>query len=150
MANIEAHPAKAGDTVLIHYVGLLPDGTPFDSSRGREPLKFQLGSGRIIPGLDRQVSGMAVGDSQRITVPAHEAYGPHDPQKVQRVARDVIPANINLAPGTQLQAQSGNGAPMVVTVTEVKDDSVTIDANHPLAGQDLIFEVELVEIVQAA
>ncbi|MDQ0456925.1 FKBP-type peptidyl-prolyl cis-trans isomerase [Rhizobium paknamense] len=142
--------AKNGDTVRIHYTGLLTDGSQFDTSREREPLQFEIGAGQIIPGLEQQVDGMNVGESQRVTVPAEQAYGPHDPEKVQQVARSLIPANINLVPGTRLQAQSGNGAPLVVTVTDVAPDVVTIDANHPLAGQDLIFDVELVDIVQAA
>lgn len=142
--------AKNGDTVRIHYIGLLPDGTQFDTSRDRDPLQFEIGSGQIISGLERQVDGMEVGGSQRVTVPAAEAYGPHDPRKVQQVARELIPANINLAPGTRLQAQSDSGTPLLVTVTDVADDVVTIDANHPLAGQDLIFEVELLDIVRAA
>ncbi|BCH60748.1 peptidyl-prolyl cis-trans isomerase [Agrobacterium vitis] len=142
--------AKNGDTVRIHYTGLLPDGTQFDTSRDRDPLQFEIGSGQIISGLERQVDGMEVGRSQRVTVPAEEAYGTHDPQKIQQVARDLIPANVNVAPGTRLQAQSGNGTPLIVTVTDVAGDVVTIDANHPLAGQDLIFEVELIDIVRAA
>ena len=141
--------AKTGDTVRINYVGKLPDGNQFDSSEGRDPLEFQLGSGQIIGGLDRGVQGMKVGDKQTVTVPADEAYGPHDEAKVQKVPRNQIPADIDLQPGMQLQARTPQG-PISLTVVAFDDNEVTIDANHPLAGQDLIFDVELVEIVQAA
>ncbi|MBP1851501.1 FKBP-type peptidyl-prolyl cis-trans isomerase [Rhizobium halophytocola] len=142
--------AKTGDTVRIHYIGTLKDGSQFDSSVGRDPLQFQLGAGQIIPGLDREIDGMNLGDKQRVEVPAGEAYGPHDPQKVQQVPRNVIPENIELQPGMQLQAQTQNGVPLTVVVTEIQPESVTLDGNHPLAGQDLVFDVELIEIVQAA
>ncbi|MGV8938308.1 MAG: FKBP-type peptidyl-prolyl cis-trans isomerase [Allorhizobium sp.] len=142
--------AKSGDTVRIHYTGTLIDGTPFDSSSGREPLEFQLGSGQIIPGLDRGIDGMAVGARQTVTIPALDAYGQHDPQKVQSVPRSAIPANVNVAPGMQLQAQNAGGAPMTLIVVKVEDEAVIVDANHPLAGKDLVFDVELVEIVKAA
>ena len=141
--------AKTGDTVRINYVGKLPDGNQFDSSEGREPLEFQIGSGQIIGGLDRGVQGMKVGDKQTVTVPSDEAYGPHDEAKVQKVPRNQIPAEIELQPGMQLQARTPQG-PISLTVVAFDDNEVTIDANHPLAGQDLIFDVELVEIVQAA
>lgn len=141
--------AKSGDTVRINYTGKLTDGTQFDSSEGREPLEFTLGSGQIISGLDREVEGMKVGDKQTVTVPAAEAYGDHDAQKVQTVPRSAIPANIELQPGTQLQAQTPQG-PVVLVVVEADDSEVTVDANHPLAGRDLVFEIELVDIVKAA
>lgn len=141
--------AKSGDTVRINYTGKLTDGTQFDSSEGREPLEFTLGSGQIISGLDREVEGMKVGDKQTVTVPAAEAYGDHDAQKVQTVPRSAIPANIELQPGTQLQAQTPQG-PVVLVVVEADDSEVTVDANHPLAGRDLVFEIELVDIIKAA
>ena len=142
--------AKAGDTVRIHYIGTLKDGSQFDSSVGREPLEFQIGSGQIIPGLEKEIDGMELGTKQRVEIAADDAYGRHDPQKVQQVPREAIPATIELQPGLQLQAQTQNGVPLTVMVTDVKPDSVTLDGNHPLAGQDLVFDVELVEIVKAA
>lgn len=142
--------AKSGDTVRIHYVGTLRDGTPFDSSRGRDPLQFQIGAGQIITGLDREIAGMSQGDTQTVTVAADEAYGQRDPARVQQVPRTAIAPEVDLQPGVQLQAQSAAGTPLTVVVTEVTAEAVTVDANHPLAGQDLVFEVELVEIVKAA
>lgn len=142
--------AKQGDTVRIHYTGRLTDGTQFDSSQGREPLEFQLGSGQIIKGLDAQVQGMAVGDSATVSIPADDAYGPHRPEAVQTVPRDRIPPSIDLSIGARLQATGGDGQPLQLTVVGVDDAKVTVDANHPLAGKDLVFDVELVEVVAAA
>jgi FKBP-type peptidyl-prolyl cis-trans isomerase 2 len=139
--------AKPGDTVRIHYTGTLADGTRFDSSAGRDPLEFALGSGQIIPGLDRAVTEMTVGESRTVTIPADEAYGAHDPGRCQAVPREQIPDHIPLDPGTQLQVQTPDGQAIPVVVAEVTETEVTLDANHPLAGQDLTFEVELVEIV---
>ena len=141
--------AKTGDTVRIDYTGKLTDGTQFDSSVGREPLEFQLGSGQIITGFDREVEGMKVGDKLTVSIAATDAYGPHDEQKVQNVPREAIPAEIELQPGMQLQAETPQG-PVALIVVEVSEAEVTVDANHPLAGKDLIFDVELVEIVKAA
>ncbi len=139
--------AKAGDTVRLHYTGTLEDGTTFDSSAGRDPLQFTVGSGEIIPGLDREIAGMAVGDTKQVTVPAEDAYGAHDPDRQQVVPRDQIPDNIPTEPGTQLQLQTPDGQAVPVVVTERTETEVTLDANHPLAGKALIFDVELVEIV---
>jgi peptidylprolyl isomerase len=139
--------ARAGDTVRIHYTGTLTDGSTFDTSEGRDPLEFTVGSGEIIPGLDRAIEGMTVGETRTVTVPAADAYGDHNPDGVQAVPRDQVPDHIPLDPGTQLQVQTGDGRTLPVTVTEVTPEVVVLDANHPLAGKDLIFEVELVEIV---
>lgn len=137
---------KSGDTVRIHYTGTLPDGHTFDSSAGRDPLEFEVGSGQIIPGLDTALPGMEVGESKTVNVPCAEAYGPTNPDMRQEVPRAGIPADIPLEPGTQLQMQTPQGQVLPVTVVEVADETVTLDANHPLAGQDLVFEIELVEI----
>ncbi len=139
--------AKDGDTVRMHYTGTLDDGTQFDSSSGRDPLEFQLGSGQIIPGLDREVSGMAVGDKKTVTIPPEEAYGPRDPGRVQTIPRDKIPADIPTETGTQLQMQTPDGQAIPVVVTGATEAEITLDANHPLAGRALTFAVELVEIV---
>ncbi|MDO5757481.1 MAG: peptidylprolyl isomerase [Rhodobacterales bacterium] len=137
---------KSGDTVHIHYTGTLADGTVFDSSEGRDPLKFEVGSGQIIPGLDTAMPGMTVGDKKSVEVPADAAYGQVDPNARQQVPREGIPADIPLDPGTQLQVQTENGQVLPVTVLEVTDDHVTLDANHALAGKDLKFDIELVAI----
>jgi peptidylprolyl isomerase len=139
--------ARSGDTVRIHYTGTLSDGSTFDSSQGRAPLEFTVGSGEIIPGLDRAIEGMTVGETKTVTVPAAEAYGDHDPDGVQSIPRDQVPDHIPLDPGTQLELQTMDGRTLPVTVTEVTADAITLDANHPLAGKDLTFKVELVEIV---
>jgi len=138
--------AKAGDTVAIHYTGTLADGSQFDSSEGRDPLRFKLGSGQIIAGLDAAITGMSQGEKKSVTIAAAEAYGDHRPEAVQAVPRAQIPAEIPLEVGGGLQVQTPDGQTIPVTVTSVTDEEVTLDANHPLAGKDLTFAVELVEI----
>lgn len=139
--------AKSGDTVKVHYTGTLDDGTQFDSSAGREPLQFQLGGGQIIPGFEEAVMGLSPGDSVTKTIPADQAYGPHREEMVLIVDKSSFPENINPTPGQQLEVRQSDNHTVDVVVTEVTDESVTLDANHPLAGQDLTFEIELVEIV---
>ncbi|MBG6199993.1 peptidylprolyl isomerase [Labrenzia sp. EL_13] len=138
--------AKSGDTVQLHYKGTLDDGSVFDSSEGREPLEFTVGSGQIIPGLDREIAGMKVGDEKTVRIEPEDAYGPSDPAARQTVPRVTIPANIPLEVGLQLQAQTENGQTMSVTVVEISDDEVVMDANHPLAGKALTFEIQLTGI----
>lgn len=138
--------AKTGDTVHFHYTGTLEDGTVFDSSQGRDPLSFTLGSGQIIPGLDAAIDGMSVGDQKTVTITADQAYGPYQPEARQAIPRDQIPAHIPLDPGTQLQMQAQNGQAIPVVVAEVGEAEVVLDANHPLAGKDLTFAVELVAV----
>ncbi|SEK55346.1 peptidylprolyl isomerase [Roseivivax marinus] len=140
---------KTGDTVLIHYTGTLADGSTFDSSAGRDPLEFTVGSGQIIPGLDSAMPGMNVGEKKTVAVPAAEAYGDRNPDATQTVPRTEIPDHIPLDPGTQLQVQTPNGQTVPVVVADVNESEVTLDANHPLAGQDLNFDIELVEIKAA-
>jgi peptidylprolyl isomerase len=138
--------AKNGDTVKIHYSGTLNDGTQFDSSQGREPLEFGLGAGQVIPGFEKAVEGMSVGESKSFTIPPEEAYGAHRAELVQDVPKTALPEDLTPAVGMQLQGTGGNGQTMNLVVTEVKDEAITVDGNHPLAGQDLNFEIELVEI----
>ena len=137
---------KPGDTVRIHYTGTLSDGATFDSSQGRDPLEFVVGSGQIIAGLDAAIPGMAVGEKKLVEVPADQAYGHSDPNALQAVPRAEIPDDIPLDLGTQLQVQTPQGQVMPVTVVEVTETEVTLDANHPLASRDLTFAIELVEI----
>lgn len=139
--------AKTGDTVRIHYTGTLSDGSTFDSSSGREPLEFTLGTGQVIPGFDKAVTGMQVGESKTVEIPAEDAYGQHDPDRQQPFPRDKVPAEIPLEIGTRLQLSTQSGQPITVVVAEVTETEVILDANHPLAGKDLTFELELVEIV---
>lgn len=138
--------AKSGDTVNIHYTGTLADGSVFDSSEGRDPLQFTLGSGQVIPGFDIAVTGMTVGEKKTVTIPADQAYGQPDPRAVQAIPRANIPAEIPLEVGLQLQATGPMGQPIAVTVVEISDTEVTLDANHRLAGKDLTFALELVSI----
>lgn len=138
--------ATAGNTVRIHYTGTLEDGSVFDSSEGRDPLEFTVGSGQIIPGLDRAIDGMAAGEQKTVTIPATEAYGEYQAEAKQDVPREQIPADIPLDPGTMLNMQTPDGRQVPVQVAEVTEETVTLDANHPLAGKDLTFAVELVSV----
>lgn len=137
---------KTGDTVAIHYTGTLKDGTTFDSSDGRDPLSFEVGSGQIIPGLDVALPGMTVGEKKTVEIDCRDAYGPINPGMRQAVPREGIPDDIPLEPGTQLQMQASEGQVVPVMVVEVSETEVTLDANHPLAGKDLTFAIELVSI----
>lgn len=140
---------KAGDTVHLHYTGTLLDGTTFDSSEGRDPLQFVVGSGQIIPGLDVAIPGMQVGDKKVVKIGADDAYGQVNPDMRQAVPREGIPPEIPLEVGIQLQMQTPDGQAMPVTVIEVDEATVTLDANHPLAGKDLQFDIELMKIEAA-
>ncbi len=138
--------AKKGDTVRINYTGTLQDGQAFDSSDGRDPLEFVVGSGQIIPGLDAAIPGMAVGDTKTVQVPSDQAYGAVNENARQAVPRSEIPDSIPLDLGTQLQMQTPQGQVVQVTVAGVTEDEVTLDANHPLAGKDLTFAIEIMGI----
>ncbi len=138
--------AEHGNTVHIHYTGKFTDGTVFDSSEGRDPLAFELGSGQVIPGLDKAMRGMKVGDKQTVEIVAAEAYGPHHPEGIQKVERSQLPPEIEIKVGAQLQATAQDGQAINLVIIEADDATVTMDANHPLAGKDLVFEVVLVSI----
>ena len=138
--------AKNGDTVRINYTGTLQDGKVFDSSDGSDPLEFVVGSGQIIPGLDVAIPGMTVGDKKTVQVPSDQAYGPVNEDANQAVPRSEFPDNIPMEPGTQLQMQTPQGQVVQVTITAVTDEEVTLDANHPLAGKDLTFAIEIMGI----
>lgn len=137
---------KQGDKIKVHYHGKLTDGTTFDSSEGRSPLEFEVGSGAVIPGFDEGVMGMAVGDKKTINIPAEQAYGPRVPELVMDFPKDRFPEDMVPEVGMMLTMHNGNGQEFPVTIVDVKDDSVTLDANHHLAGQELIFDLELVDI----
>ncbi|ADH84947.1 FKBP-type peptidyl-prolyl cis-trans isomerase [Desulfurivibrio alkaliphilus] len=138
--------AKSGDSVKIHYTGRLTDGTVFDSSDGREPLGFTIGNGEVIPGFEEAVSGMAVGESKNVTIPMDKAYGPRLDQLIIDVPRSQVPPDLNPELDQRLQMSGPNGENVVVKVVDVSDDSIKLDANPPLAGEDLNFDIELVEI----
>ncbi len=139
--------AVAGDTVRVHYTGTLEDGTEFDSSREREPIEFTLGAGQVIPGFENAVTGMEPGESKTFTIPADEAYGPHRPELIHRVPRAQVPSEVTLAPGARLEARDQGGRRVVLTVVEVTEEEAVLDANHPLAGKDLTFQIELIAVV---
>ncbi len=138
--------AKQGDTVTVHYTGKLDDGTVFDSSEGGDPLEFSIGSGSVIPGFEQAVIGMSPGDAKTTTIISEEAYGPYYDDRVVVVDRQQIPAELPVDIGAQLQIQQQGGMVIPVIVTDVTDGEVTLDANHPLAGEDLTFEIRLVSI----
>jgi FKBP-type peptidyl-prolyl cis-trans isomerase 2 len=138
---------KSGDKVKVHYHGRLTDGQTFDKSEGREPLEFEVGSGMVIKGFDDGVTGMSVGDKKTINIPFNEAYGPKNPDMIIDMPKDRFPKEIELEIGMPLAMSDGQGQQFEVIVTQLKEESVVLDANHPLAGQDLIFDLELIEIV---
>lgn len=135
---------KTDDTVRIHYTGKLLDGTSFDSSQGRDPLEFVVGSGHVIAGMDAALPGMSEGEKKTIQIACNDAYGPINPALRQPVPRDTIPADVELELGMQLQMQTTDGQVVLVKVVSFSEEEVTLDANHALAGFDLTFEIELV------
>lgn len=138
--------AAKGSTVKVAYTGRLKDGTVFDSSEGREPLEFVVGSGQVIPGFDEAVEGMQVGEKKTIEIACENAYGPHFDEGVMTVSRNDFPKGMDPKVGDRLQATQPDGRSMILSVTNTDDESVTLDANHPLAGEDLIFEIELLDV----
>lgn len=138
---------QSGDTVRVHYTGTLADQTVFDSSRDREPLEFTLGGGQLIAGFEEAVLGMQPGETKTTTIAPEQAYGLHNPDLVLSVQRARLPSNFDPQVGEQYQISQPNGQPSIVTVTGVSSEDVTLDGNHPLAGQELTFMIELVEIV---
>jgi FKBP-type peptidyl-prolyl cis-trans isomerase 2 len=138
--------AKKGDTVSVHYTGKLEDETVFDSSNGGDPLSFEIGSGQIIPGFETGVIGMSPGDTKTVTIEPEEAYGRYRDDQIIEVGKEKLPEDIDPEVGQRLQVQQQNGQTAVVTIKEVTDSVVKLDANHPLAGENLTFEIELVSV----
>ncbi len=138
--------AKKGDKVKVHYTGKLTDGTVFDSSLEREPIEFEIGAGQMIAGFDKAVDGMAIGDKKVAEIPSTEAYGDKRDDMMVPVPNDKVPADIKPEVGMQLSMQQPDGQALPVVIAEVNDENIVLDANHPLAGKDLNFEIELVEI----
>ncbi|HUR10026.1 MAG TPA: peptidylprolyl isomerase [Flavitalea sp.] len=137
---------KKGDTVKVHYHGRLSDGTTFDSSTGRDPLQFEVGSGQVIKGFEDGVTGMNVGDKKTIQIGVEDAYGPKDENMLVEFPKTNFPEDLKPEVGMQLNMTNGGGQVIPVTIVEVGEESVILDANHPLAGQDLIFDIEIMEI----
>jgi peptidylprolyl isomerase len=138
--------AKEGDKVKVHYHGRLRNGETFDSSEGRAPLEFTVGAGQMIKGFDEGVKGMQVGDKKTVEIGADEAYGQREAGNMIEFPNDQFPEGMNPEPGMQLMLSNGEGQQFPVVVAEVKENSVILDANHPLAGQDLVFDIEMVDI----
>lgn len=137
---------KDGDTVKVHYTGTLENGEVFDTSENREPLEFTLGQGQLIPGFEKAVTGLAVGDSTTVDIPSKEAYGEVREDLIISVPKAQLPDDVEPQVGMQLQVNQPDGQPVPVRVTEIGDENLTLDANHPLAGQDLSFKIEVVDV----
>lgn len=141
--------AKQGDKVRVHYTGKLTDGKQFDSSEGREPLEFTVGAGQMIKGFDDAMPGMKVGDKKTINIQPEDAYGEVNKDAMIEFPKANIPKDMKLEKGMQLQLRNENGQPFPVTVKEIKDDVIVLDANHELAGKELVFDIELMEILNS-
>lgn len=141
---------KKGDTVKVHYHGKLSSGETFDSSEGRDPLAFEVGSGMVIKGFDDGVTGMSVGDKKTLQIPVDQAYGAKNPDMIIPMPKDRFPQDMEIEVGMPLVMSDQNGQQFQVIVTEISEEAITLDANHPLAGQDLTFDIELVAIEGAS
>ena len=138
--------AREGDKVQVHYQGRLDDGTTFDSSQGRDPIEFTIGEGEVVPGFEQAVTGMTAGEKKTTTIAAEHAYGERMDDLMFSVSRDQVPEGMDVKVGDQLSVGLPNGESVPMQVASVDDDSLTLDANHPLAGKDLTFDLELVKI----
>lgn len=138
--------AAKGNKVKVHYTGKLADGNVFDSSREREPIEFTVGAGQMIEGFDKAVEGMKVGDKQEVTIPSDKAYGPRVEEAIIAVPKEKLPQDMEPQVGMSVEAHSPEGQKQILVIVEVKDTEVVLDGNHPLAGKDLIFEIELMEV----
>ena len=139
--------AKKGDTVKIEYTGKLDDGTVFDSSEGREPISFELGAGNVIPGFDTAVDGMELGEEKTVNIKPEDAYGEWQQENIIEVPKSSMDADFKPEVGQHVYLKRNDGATLAVTVTKIEEETLTLDANHPLAGQALNFDLKLVEIV---
>jgi len=138
--------AAAGSKVKVHYTGTFDDGEVFDSSRERDPMEFEVGAQQVIPGFDQALIGMEIGESKQVKIPEDEAYGPYNPEMIMEVAPDQFEEGMKVEVGQQFQVEMGEGNEVVLMVKEVLDDKVVLDANHPMAGKTLNFDIELLEI----
>lgn len=148
LAGCEEKVVETGDYIKVHYTGTLDDGSVFDSSEGREPLEFTAGAGQMIKGFDAAVIGMKAGESKTVTIPAEDAYGPYDNELLLVFSKDELPEGLDPKIGDQLPLSGSDGRTMTVPVVDVTETTITVDANHRLAGKDLTFEIELVELTK--
>ena len=139
--------AKAGDTVRVHYEGQLSDGTIFDSSLEREPIEFILGQDTVIPGFEQAVIGMEVGESKDVSIPPEDGFGEYSEDLVVNIEKSILPPDINPELGMQLEVSSEEETPRVFTIADIAEDIITLDGNHPLAGKEIAFKIELIEIL---
>jgi peptidylprolyl isomerase len=139
--------ANIGDTVRVHYIGKLEDGTVFDTTVARDPIEFTIGQGQVIPGFEQAVIGMEPGQSQTVRIPASKAFGAYQDEMVQMVHPDQLPEGVRPEVGQQLEIPKEDGQKFVVRVTDISESAITLDANHPLAGKDLVYSIRLVEIL---
>jgi peptidylprolyl isomerase len=137
---------KNGDTIKVHYEGKLDDGSVFDSSKDHDPIQFEVGKGQVIPGFEEAVVGMNQGDTKTVKISSDKAYGPSREEMIQIIDRSQIPPNIELEMGQQLRVNGPGGQPVIVKIVDVSEATVTLDGNHPLAGKDLTFEIEVVDV----
>lgn len=140
---------KNGDKVKVHYTGTLEDGSVFDSSANREPLEFEVGGGQMIPGFDKGVVGMELNETKNISIASVDAYGEQRQELIQEVSKELLPKEMEVTVGQTLVSQTPEGQQFHVIVKEIKEDTIVIDGNHPLAGKDLKFEIKMVEITPA-
>lgn len=141
--------AKSGDTVRVHYTGTLDDGSQFDSSEGRDPLEFTVGSGQVIPGFESAVEGMDIGESKKVKLAAEEAYGERNDEALQQVPKTMFPEDQAPVCGAVVELQAPDGRRLAAVIEAIGEEEITLDFNHPLAGKDLTFEIELVEVIEA-
>ena len=139
--------AENGDTVKVHYKGKFDDGTVFESTLNHNPVQFVIGQGERIPGFEEALIGMSPGDQKTTRVPADEAHGPHNKELLVQVSRNEFPADLKLEAGQWIKVRQPDGADLILTVIDVCESSVTLDANHPLAGKDLTFDIQLIQIL---
>lgn len=138
---------EEGNKVKVHYTGTFDDGEVFDSSRQTDPLEFEVGAGQVIPGFDRAVQGMSVGETKNVRIPEADAYGPYNPDMVFKTDHSQFAEGVTPEVGQQFQAETPDGQPLFLMVKSISDDEILMDANHPMAGKDLNFELELIEIL---
>ena len=141
--------AKSGDNVKVHYTGKLQEGDVFDSSEGREPLEFRIGDGKVIPGFEQGVVGMELGEKKQISISPEEGYGARNEELVAVIEKTLLPSDIDTSVGQQLQVQQKDGTAIQLVVTAETEENVTLDANHPLAGKDLVFSLTVLRVESA-